>query len=535
MILKKPYAFLIKHFRIIHLLLLVPILYLINKTFRVVSFFRTYVSDNYTTNILNIASSHINFFMYLAVLVIIITVLAIYYLMRQKKKSTKLYFFILIYYILLFVLIGVTYSILSNMEHNLITAQSARAYRDISVVLCLPQYFFFIYTLIRGIGFDIKKFDFANDLKDLEITDIDNEEFEFSLNVEGYKAKRTFRRFIREMKYYILENTFIFSCILAIFVIFIGTILYLNYGVYNKTYHMSDKMTHNYFNIQITDSIVTNLGLDGNVITNGKYYLVLQLYIENRTNYSQELDYTNFRLVLNGKNIYPTLDRGEFFIDYGIPYKQEKIKKQTKDYYVLVYEIDEAELTNEYTIKILESIDYKVGEIAAKYKNIVLTPQKINEIKEEEVLTADKIANLKKSTLGFSTFKVNNYQFSNSYTYDYDYCYSENRCTKLKDKITTNVSGTIEKTTLLVLGMEYSLDENSIFSSVIRTDDEFFNQLFSLRYQKDGNTKIVSLNNRTTKYMQNTLVFETREDVLTADSIDLLITVRNHRYVFKLK
>lgn len=535
MILKKPYAFLIRHFRIIHLLLLVPMAYLIHRTFRVVSFFRTYVSNNYTTSIINIAAEHISYFMYLAVLVIIGAVLAIYYLMRQKKKSTKLYFFVLVYYILMFVLIGVTHSILSDMEHNLITAQTARAYRDISVVLCLPQYFFFIYTLIRGIGFDVKKFDFANDLKDLEITDIDNEEFEFSINVEGYKAKRTFRRFLRETKYYILENTFIFSCILVVFIIFIGTVLYMNYGVYNKTYRMSDKMTHNYFNIQITDSVVTNLGLDGNVITEGKYYLVLQLLIENRTNKNYELDYTNFRLVLNGKNIYPTLDRGGYFIDYGIAYNKESIKKQTKDYYVLAYEIDASELTNEYKIKILESIDFKIGEIAAKYKNIVLNPPRIDQVKEEEKLTIDKIANLKNSRLGYTTFKINSYNFSNSYTYSYPYCSQDGRCTTLKDKITTDVSGTIEKTTLLVLNMEYSLDRNSIYASNIRTDRSFFNQFFSIRYTKNGTSKILSLNNRTTDFMQNTLVFETRDEVLNADKIELLLTNRNHRYVFNLK
>ena len=77
MILKKPYAFLIRHFRIIHLLLLVPMAYLIHRTFRVVSFFRTYVSNNYTTSIINIAAEHISYFMYLAVLVIIGAVLAI--------------------------------------------------------------------------------------------------------------------------------------------------------------------------------------------------------------------------------------------------------------------------------------------------------------------------------------------------------------------------------------------------------------------------------------------------------------------------
>lgn len=534
MILKKPYAFLIKYFRIIHLLLLIPIAYLVSKTFRIVSFFRSYVANNYTTNIINIAAEHINFFMYIAVLFIIGTVLAIYYLMRQKKKSTKLYFFILIYYISLFVLIGVTYSILSSMEHNLITAQTARAYRDVSVVLCLPQYFFLIYTFMRGIGFDIKKFDFANDLKDMEITDIDNEEFEFNINIESYKAKRTFRRFLRETKYYILENTFIFSCILAVFIIFIGTVLYLNYGVYNKTYHMSDKMTHNYFNIQITDSIITNLGLDGNIITEGKYYLVLQLLIENRSNKNYELDYNNFRLVLNGENIYPTLDRGEFFIDYGIPYNKESIKKQTKDYYVLVYEINEENLTNEYTIKILESIDYKVGEIAAKYKNIKLNPRKINTI-QEEVLSLDKIANLRNTTIGYTTFKLNMYSFRSSYTYNYNYCYNENRCTTLNDKITTDISGTIEKTVLLVLNTDFNLDKNSIYANNIKNDARFFDHFLSLRYEKNGKVKIVSLKNRTTEQLKDALVFETRQEVKEADKIDLLLTVRNQRYVFNLK
>lgn len=534
-ILKKPYAFLIKYFRIIHLLLLVPIGYLISKTYRISSFFRGYVSNNYSTNIINLAAEHINFFMYLAVIAIIVSALAIYYLMRQKRKSTKLYFFLIIYYMSLFVLIGVTHSILSNMEHNLITAQTARAYRDLSFVLCLPEYFFFLYTLIRGIGFDIKKFDFANDLKDLEISDIDNEEFEFSINVEGYKAKRTLRRFLRETKYYILENTFIFMCILVIFLIFIGTTIYLNYGVYNKTYHTSDKMTHNYFNIQITDSILTNLGLDGNVITEGKYYLMLQLLIENRTNRNEELDYNNFRLVHNGKNIYPTLDRGEYFIDYGKAYNKEKIKSKTKNYYTLVYEIDETELANEYTIKILEGIDYKVGEIAAKYKNIQLNPKKITDIIEEQSLSKDKIANLKNSSLGLTTFKVNSYYFSNSYTYSYSSCNTQNKCTTLKDKITTNISSTIEKTTLLILDMEYSLDQNSVYAGVIRSDNQFFNQFFSIRYQKNNTTKIISLSNKTTKNMQNTLVFETRQEVLDADKIELLLTVRNHRYVFQLK
>ena len=535
MILKKPYAFLIKYFRLIHLLLLGPIVYLISKTFKIVAFFRTYVSDNYTTNIVNIAAEYMSLFMYLAVLIIIITVLFVYYLMRQKEKSTKLYFFTLIYYIFMFVLIGVTHSILSGMEGDLISAQAARAYRDISVILCLPQYFFLVYILIRGIGFDIKKFDFANDLKELEITDVDSEEFEFVLNVEGYKVERTARRFIREFKYYVLENMFIFSCISAVVLIFIGTTLYLNFGVYNRTYRVSDKMVHDYFNIKITDSVITNLGYNGEVITKGKYYLALQLQIENKTDGNHYLDYNNFRLVLKDKDIYPTLDRGEYFIDMGKPYAKEKIVSKTKGYYVLVYEIDEKSLSGQYMIKILESLQYKVGDIVAKYKNIKLSPTKINSVKNVDNVGLGKATTLKNSNLGYTTFKVDSYEFKNSYTYQYDYCYSEDNCKKLTDRVTTDISGRIEKTTLLVLNTEYNLDMNTIYANSIKTENKFFDHFFSLYYEKNGEGKNLTLTNKTTTNMQNTVVFEANQDVVDADKVDLWVTIRNRRYVFNLK
>ena len=355
MVFKKPYAFLIRHFRIIHLLLLLPISYLISKTSKIVTFFRSYVANNYSTNIINIAGEHISIFMYIAVFLIIAIVLAVYYLMRQKEKSTKLYFFTLIYYIMLFVLISIAHSILSGMERDVITAQVARAYRDISFVVCIPEYFFFLYMLIRGIGFDIKQFNFANDLKDLEITDIDSEEFEFSVNVEGYKIKRKIRRFFREFTYYVRENIFVFSCIVVVIVIVIGTTLYMHFAVYNQTYHETDKMTHNYFNIEIVDSMLTNLDYRGNVINKDKYYFVLKLSVENQTMNSYPLDYTNFRLVIDNQNIYPTLDRGEYFIDYGKPYYKEKIKGQSSTTYSLIYELNKKQIQNEYKIKILES------------------------------------------------------------------------------------------------------------------------------------------------------------------------------------
>ena len=535
MILKKPYAFLIKYFRIIHLLLLLPIGYLISKTFNIVSFFKTFVSNNYTTNIINIAGEHISIFMYAAIIFILVTVLSIYYLMRQKEKSTKLYFFTIVYYLFLFILLTITHSILSGMERDIISAQLARAYRDISLVLCLPQYLFFGYILIRGIGFDIKQFNFSNDLKDLEITDVDSEEFEFALNLESYKVKRTARRFFREFIYYVRENMFVFSCITAVVIISIVTTIYMHFGVYNKTYRVSDKMTHNFFNMEIKDSMLTNIGYDGNIITEGKYYLVLKLYIENNSSKNYELDYNNFRLVINNKNIYPILDRGEYFIDYGKPYYKEKIKKQTSNTYALVYELDKNQIQDEYEIKILEGIEYSVGSITPHYKVIDLKPTKVMKVVTLDNYDMEKTINLKNTALGYTTFKINNYKITDSYTYNYDYCYSSNNCSSLKDMITIDKAGTIEKTTLIVFNIEYSLDKTTIYASNIKTDTKFFDNYLAIEYTKQGEKKVLSLKNRTTERMKDTLVFELREDVKNAEKINLLVTIRNKRYTIKLK
>ena len=92
MILRKPYKFLIKHFKLIHLLLFLPIIYLIINTNSIYQFFGEYIKNNYTfANNGNLAGSYINIFMYFAILLIVAIALIIYYLMRQKKKNTKLY------------------------------------------------------------------------------------------------------------------------------------------------------------------------------------------------------------------------------------------------------------------------------------------------------------------------------------------------------------------------------------------------------------------------------------------------------------
>ena len=323
MILKKPYAFLIKYFRIIHIILALPIIYLILRTGNIVHFFSDYIDTNYYTNVSNIAGTYINYFMYLSVLLILISGIAIYFLMRKKEKSTIFYFLLILFYLILFVVLGITHSILTGMEITSLEATTALAFRDLSYLFYLPQFLFAAFTIFRGIGFDIKKFNFEVDIKELEITDIDSEEFEFNLNIEDYKIKRNIRRFIREFKYYVRENQFIFTILCAIVIVILGTLIYLNRGVYNKTYRETQILSHNNLSINILNSVVTNRDLSGFEFKDNKHYLVLQLSIENRGKIPSNFDYNNFFLELENRRVYPILDRAEYFQDYGLPLRED--------------------------------------------------------------------------------------------------------------------------------------------------------------------------------------------------------------------
>ena len=63
MILRRPYAFLIKHFRLIHLILFILFAYITLKANNILSFFKEYINVN--GNIEVIASNYINSLIFL--------------------------------------------------------------------------------------------------------------------------------------------------------------------------------------------------------------------------------------------------------------------------------------------------------------------------------------------------------------------------------------------------------------------------------------------------------------------------------------
>lgn len=531
MILRKPYKFLIRHFKLIHLLLFLPIFYLIITTNRIFKFFSSYVTNHYSyVRVSNLAGSYINIFMYLAILLIVGIALTIYYLMRQKKKNTKLYLAFIIYYLFLFVLLTISHNILSNLEIGELSAQTSRAYRDLSLVFILPEYFFAFYTVFRGLGFDIKQFKFELDLKDLDIDEKDNEEFEFVLGVETYKYKRTARRFFREFRYYVLENKFIFTCLAGIFSLVLLTIFYMHFNVYNKTYSENKNFSHSAFTINMQDSMLTNMDYNGQTITKGKYYLVLQLSITNNSLLNTKLDTNNFRLQWKNTYLVPTLDRSDYFIDFGTAYHGEKIRKGTTTVYNLVYELNEEQVMNSYKLKILENIEYKVGDITAHYKTLNIKPTKVLNKKPTKQVELGKEIKLINTNLRNTKFKLNSFEINDSYRYNYKLC-TNNNCRELTDVVSAGYTTSKIKTTLLILDVNFSLDKDSVYKKAIKNDNNFFEDYFTVYY----NNKEVTTKNVTPANLKNKIILQTNDEIKTANNLSLLLTVRDQTYQIKLK
>ncbi len=530
MVLRKPYAFLIKHFKLIHLLLCIPIVYLLIKTGAITSFFSDYVRANYYTNLTKISANYINYFMYFSVFIILALVLAVYFLMRQKKKNSKFYLFLMIYYLGLFILLTMCHGIMGKMETGDLTAQVVRSYRDISYMVYVPQFYFLIISLLRGIGFNIKKFNFDEDAKELEIDDYDNEEFELEIGKNSYIYQRKLRRFIREFKYYVLENKVVFTIMVSIFAVVLGTLLYLNFNVYNKKYHQTQKISHNGLTVTVMDSVLSNMDQGGKVITKDKIYLAVAVKIKNTKAVDNVFDYENFQANVKNEMIRATLDKSDDFPDLGLSYSRDtKIPANSENTYVLTYEMPESYKDETITLKILDSLDVTIGSITSTYKTVKLNYDKVFDKKEVKTIDFGKILELSNTRLNMVKIKLNKAILTNSYEYSYKNCVYT-ICQDLKNKIVTKNN----QNTLLVLERDFEIDTYTEYYKARKGTKSFVSDFLSLEYELDGTTKKATLLNRSTQDLSNTWIFEIPKEVQNISNASLIVNLRGQIYKMKL-
>lgn len=536
MILKKPYAFLIKRFRIIHLILSFLIGVIIAKNIAIMNFFISYVKNNYKSNIiLGLTATYTPFYLFLFVVLIILLSVAIYYLLVYKKKPNKFYLLLIIYYIIFFVFLLYVKSSLGSLSTELISARTARSVRDFSRILLFPQLGFVIFSLIRTFGFDIKKFDFQSDLKELEAGFEDNEEVELNINFEGYKTKRKVRRSFREFIYYLKENKLFVIIFLAIFAISFGTYIIKNRKVnYDKSYKTGKMFTYEGVQMMIQDSIITNLDYRGNVITDGKYYVVLMLKVSNTSGATKNIDFNNFKLKYGSNLVNPELRLSDRFTDFAPKSDSTVFSHRTEKTFVVPYEIKSSDIHRGFKIEIFNGSVYRNGKYLSKHVYLKIRPKIISRtIFEGNYTIGDKIE-LKDTYLKDSYITIKSYEINKSYYYSYESCYNDN-CDVYDDVITVPMTSARHNNYILTLHVDYNIDDTTMYGISNPLLSTFADNFMQIVYRVNDEIYDTAYINVTPVTSQKFMAFEVNKKINNANVIQAIINIRNHRYIVNLK
>lgn len=535
MILRKPYAFLIKHFRLIHLILTLPLIYIAWKTHIVVNFFGDYVRNGYTYQTgSDISGLYINWLLFLSIFLIVGAIISIYYLLRYKEKPVKMYVIMMIYYIVLFGMLIWYSGIISAMSKEVLSAKSARLYRDISLLIYLPQYIFIIFTSLRAVGFNIKQFNFQSDLKELQITSEDNEEVEVGFGFDTYKTKRFLRRYKREFSYYLTENKFIISVILIVVLFSSIFLFYKSRDNYDISYSQNTSFNHQLFTINIKDSIITNLNQKGNIL-DGNYYLVLKTYVKNNSNQKTKLDYDNFVVRVGKKRLKPILDRSTYFVDYALPYYGDYLKSGEEKEIALVYKVDKSDFKKSFSLRLLSSFNTKKQKLITKYAIVNLTPVVLDEISNVSTTNVNTKLILNNTNVGNTIITIKGFDIAKSYVYEYNYCYTENNCKVIKDIANIDYSKGTSSSTLLILDYDYDLDKETTYGKQPKSDSNFFTDFVSVKAGINNNYMEYDVVNVTPKNLTDKIILQVKGDIMNASDVDMFITIRNKRYIVNLK
>lgn len=527
MIIRNPYSFIVKYYKIINILLIIPMVYLAFKFGDVATFFKDYIKAGYTTPETNFAESYVTGLTFLSAFIMLIANIILSLVFASKKKN-NLYYTINIFYFIFLLFAALLFgSSMSSIEKQSLDATFANFVRDISTISYLPLYLLILINLSKSFGFNYKSLRFDNNAE-LRIKEDEEEDIEIKIGSDNNTLKKNLVHIFRELRYYILENKFVFTCIGVVLFLIIGYVTYKNYQVYNKVYAINQAFRLDNFTLSLKESYITDTDFRGNIITEGKYYLALRIGLQNNGKEETKIANSHFRIYIGDEVIFPNYDKSARFIDIGEIYQGEAIKAEEEHEYVFVYELNKEQIKNSYQMRILNNLSEKNGKLLSSYRKITVKPRNIIKTQDLGILKLNQEANLKNTTLGNTKYKVKNIKIAMSHPYSYEKCNQENECSTIQDTIVASGGKT-----LIIIEDEITYDESIPYLKY--NDKDFYIDFATLEYQfnvssgRDAGdkTRTTTLKNVSPKALTDTKVYEVPYTLLNANKINLEIKIRN--------
>ena len=518
MIIRKPYAFLIKNFRKIHIFLLLLCCYVYYKNMQTRSFVSEFLQlgtyDSYNEPITDYASP----LAIISLLMIIVLSTALVVMLRHKKKPWKLYVISVLSYTFMLIVFLFTISYFASYETGTGTT-TIRAISDLLFMSALPQYIVIIVWLIRIFGIDLNKFDFKSDQEYLELSNEDKEEMEISIDIDKESFKRTYKRLKRNIGYFYQEHKLIVHIIIVISLIAGITSAYNYIFIVHKSYKEGDIIQSSGYTITVHHSYFTNKDFRGEVISEKSNFIVLDITIKNNTS-ERTVNFNRFH-IMNGKNNYSQTYRtyATDFQDLGTTYDKLTLKNGESKRLIMIYKVDK-ELDPSKFVLYYQELDNNnpyLRKIKLNMEDLTkITKQEVKMLKEKETIA---IGDKKVS------FTIENYDLKVQIAYNQRVCASNNNC--------------YSKSTVL------DSKQGKLFLEIFFTSSDFDGKEFvdfSKEYGKieyidnKGKLQELSIVNAVNRnYDGNYMYLEVPSNLQEASMIRLIYTVRNNGYTYRLK
>lgn len=533
MILRKPYAFLIKHFRIIHVLLSIILGVILYQTNINYNFFKQYIRDtNYLNLYIEPEITSVGIFIFVMIFLALALFIAIFVLMNRKKKPIKFYFISIAYYSIFIIFLFVANSQLYNILLNRATLTTITMIKDLFNMFYITQYIFIFICVIRAIGFNIKKFDFKSDLRELEILESDNEEFEFEVSVDTDDVKMKARRAFRIFKYLLQENKKLLIYLSSITVVIIIVNVFLNIFVYNRIYKEGESFDVGSLTYEVLDSYETTKDYSLKTISNKKIYYITKLKVKNNDSKKRVLNLEHITLRTDKMITYePNIKVYSNFIDLGQGYKKQQIQPNEEKIYILVFEVNKEEKDNDKILQILRGYVVEDGETIYKYSKVGIKPTNLDEIEEQETAKLTETLSMKDNVLGEINVNIESYEITDKIEHSYEESIN-NKEYSFIDVIQPSFDDYYGKK---LMNLRLSLEPKNVSNDKAIID--FLGKYAEIRYVKNKK-EYVSLfrgADLTPDDVITNVYLEVPEEVDGASNIYLDIIIRNKKYTYVLK
>ena len=530
MVFRKPFAFIIKHFKAFHVVMCLTSLFILYNTNQIRVMARNLISSN--VFVYPNADVFTKSPIFLISIIGLTAVGFVYWLFKARKKDLRYYSLVIAYYV--GTIMGHIYLFdkLNDLSKVELTIDELGLIRDISTIILVASIPIFVISLIRSIGFNIKQFNFSKDIKELEITDKDSEEFEVLIGQNNYKYIRRIRKSIREIKYRILENLF-YITIISIFVILVGAI-FLGYNIYknNHTVAKSEITTVNGIYYAINDTYITAKDQNGNILKPNYKYVIVNLSMKNMTKKAKAFDNSIFSLRA-GRLVYRPIgyfqntfkDLG-LFLENGTDIPNDEFLTG-----IVIFEIPSSMNVQNFNLFIFKDYNSGEDEFFVNYEKFAARGLTLDE--ESKTVKVDLKNTFtqdiyKKNRVSFS---IDNAYISDAYSEKYVICKTEKECeTKTKLIKPDNLANT----TMLVIEYTGALDSEANYYKSIKNMDDFFNTFASVEY-------IVGLETYTNKAsilysdLNGKAFMVVDRKIMKASNIDVVFNFRNTNVSFKIK